>query len=391
MIETENKEKKTKKVTKQDYNLYALISALLATILLFTFSILSLSGEKREYSEHENRYLASKPNFSLSSVKDGKFMQDTDSYISDQFFKRDSLVGARTKIDVFLGKREINSVYIGKRHYLFEKPSAYNEERIEKTSATMNIIAANNKNIKSYIAIAPNACEVLSDYLPMNAPSQDQTGQIKRVYANLKGFDCIDICKPLKAAEKPERLYYKTDHHWTYDAAEIAYKEIAKAMKFDAKSVSFKKLAVTNSFQGTLASSSGIFSASDTIYIPALPNDIRYKVSYIEEGRVKNSVFDSEKLSEKSKYDVFFGGNFSQINIETNSKSNRVLMIIKDSYANSLIPLLIPHFKTIVVIDPRYYSDNLQQLIEKEDVSDILWLYNANTFLNDTSIIEKFS
>ena len=114
-------------------------------------------------------------------------------------------------------------------------------------------------------------------------------------------------------------------------------------------------------------------------------------MSYVNEGKTCTTVFDQSKLQEKSKYDVFFGGNFAQVIIETNSSSDRVLMVIKDSYANSLIPLLIPHFKTIVVVDPRYYSDNLNQIIEREEVTDILWVYNANTFLNDTSISGKLS
>ena len=66
-------------------------------------------------------------------------------------------------------------------------------------------------------------------------------------------------------------------------------------------------------------------------------------------------------------------------------------MVVKDSYANSLIPRLIPHFKTIVIVDPRYYNDNLNQIVEREQITDILWLYNANTFLNDTSISGKLS
>ena len=116
-----------------------------------------------------------------------------------------------------------------------------------------------------------------------------------------------------------------------------------------------------------------------------------YRVTYVDEGKTCNTVFDQTKLLEKSKYDVFFGGNYSQILIETNSQSDRVLMVVKDSYANSLIPLLIPHFKTIIVVDPRYYNDNVQGIIEREEVTDILWLYNVNTFLNDTSISGKFN
>ena len=51
--------------------------------------------------------------------------------------------------------------------------------------------------------------------------------------------------------------------------------------------------------------------------------------------------------------------------------------------------MLTPYFKTIVLVDPRYYNDNLPDTIAKEGVTDLLWLYNVNTFLNDTSIGDK--
>ena len=387
----ENNEINTETASKQNHTRHAIISAIIATFLLLTFVILFMVGDEREYSENENRYLAKKPSFSFSSIKDGKFMEDTDAYISDQFALRDSLVKTRTKIDIFLGKREINGVYIGRRHFLFEKPSVYNEEKINKTVKTMNALRADNKSIRSYIAIAPNSTEIVSKYMPFNAPNQNQTEQIEKVYGKLKGFNCIDICTPLKEDKEPEKLYYKTDHHWTAKATGIAFNKIAKNMNINTKGYKYKNLAVTNSFQGTLSSSSGIFSAKDTVYITIPKPDVEYTVFYVEENKTKATVFNSAKLKEKSKYEVFFGGNYSQIIINTKSKSDRVLLVIKDSYANSMIPMLIPHFKTIIMVDPRYYNDKIQDTIDKEGVTDMLWLYNANTFLNDTSIVEKFS
>ena len=383
----------TKKKIKQmpKFNMYEFFSAACVAFLLFMFAILTITGKDREYSEDENRMLAQSPVFSLASVIDGKFMDDMEEYLSDQFVFRDSLVRTRTNIDVFLGKREINGVYIGRKHYLYEETSVYNESRVKKTTDTMNAIRARYGDIRSYVAIAPNSSEIITDYLPSNAPVQNQTEQINQVYASLEGFTCIDLYSPLKNAEHPENLYYKTDHHWTAEAVDIAYTKIAASMQLEADSFIHSNLAVTNEFQGTLASSSGIFSACDTIYVPTCPADIMYRVTYVNEGKSCTTVFDPEKLQEKSKYDVFFGGNFAQIIIETNSTSDRVLMVVKDSYANSLIPRLIPHFKTIVIVDPRYYNDNLNQIVEREQITDILWLYNANTFLNDTSISGKLS
>jgi len=386
-----NIKKKRKVQKKMDYTKFECISAFVVTVILFVVSLLSIVGKDREYSENENRYLTTKPALSWSSLFDGKFMDDAEAYLSDQFLLRDTLVSTRTNIDVFFGKREINGVYIGKKHFLFEKPSEFNEARVKKTTDAMNNLKARNESVNTYIAIAPNSSEILKDYLPSKAPVPDQTEQIKKIYANLPGYTPVDLCTPLKNAPNPQDLYYKTDHHWTANAVSLAYNEIKRTLNLENGSYEYKNLPVTNSFQGTLASSAGIFSAQDTISIPTCPSDIMYRVTYVEEERVTTTVFDQSKLSGKSKYEVFFGGNFAQVVIESNSPNDRVLMVIKDSYANSVIPLLIPHFKKIIIVDPRYYNDNIQNVIDSEGVTDCLWLYNANTFLNDTSIAGKFS
>lgn len=375
---------------KAEDNLNVLLAALLITVMLLVFSVLSVAGKDREYSENENRYLSGKPQFSASSVLDGKFMKDTESYLSDQFFGRDSFVKTRTNIDIFLGKKEINDVYIGKRHFLFEKPAAYDEERVGKTLEAVNELTEEMSGIHSYMAIAPDASEVLDNLMPRNAPTQNQTEQIETIYSQLPNLQPIDLCAPLKAAEEQTSLYYRTDHHWTASAAHIAFEQIAAAMALDTTGYTYTDMAVTNTFQGTLASSSGVFSAKDTIYITVPEPEVATLVSYVQEKEKTASMFDSSKLEEKSKYDVFFGGNYAQINIETDSASERTLLIVKDSYANCVVPMLTPYFKNIIMVDPRYYMEDIRATIEKEGVTDILWLYNANTFLNDTSIAERF-
>lgn len=381
-------EKKNKRLTERR-NL--LVSALAVTVIIFIVSLLSLFTGDREYSENENRYLQQKPGLSLSSVADGKFMEETEKYLSDQFFLRDSLVRMRTAADIFIGKKESNGVYIGKNHFLFEKPSAYDKKLVKKTAAAINAVTANNRKISSYIAIAPNSTEILRDLLPDNAPNTDQQKQIKKIYSKLQGINCIDLVAPLKKSKNPEKLYYRTDHHWTYSAAKKAFKMISSEMKLDSSKIKYRSMAVTNSFRGTMASSSGVFRASDTIKITVAEPEPKYVVSYPEENKKSSSVFDKSKLDTNSKYEVFFGGNFPLVKIDTAVKTNKTLLVIKDSYANCVIPMLIPYYKTIVIIDPRYYADNIQETIEKESVTDMLWLYNADTFLNDTSIYEKLS
>jgi hypothetical protein len=91
-------------------------------------------------------------------------------------------------------------------------------------------------------------------------------------------------------------------------------------------------------------------------------------------------------VTKKDKYTVFFNGNHPLIKISTNGSPNNKLLVIKDSYANSLIPFLTQNYDEIYVVDPRYYSDNLKALIDSNNIKNILILYNVNTFFEDSSI-----
>ena len=92
------------------------------------------------------------------------------------------------------------------------------------------------------------------------------------------------------------------------------------------------------------------------------------------------------RLKEKDKYQVFFGGNHAQVDITTTNDTTKRLLIFKDSYANCFVPFLIPYYNEIIMVDPRYYYDNVETLISGKHITDVLFLYNMDTFLTDTSI-----
>ena len=98
------------------------------------------------------------------------------------------------------------------------------------------------------------------------------------------------------------------------------------------------------------------------------------------------SFYDTEKLGTRDKYALFFGGNHAQIKINTPTETDNTLLVLKDSYANSFVPFLAQHYRKIIMVDPRYYFGNLEQLIQVENVQEVLYLYNANTFFSDTSL-----
>jgi hypothetical protein len=40
------------------------------------------------------------------------------------------------------------------------------------------------------------------------------------------------------------------------------------------------------------------------------------------------------------------------------------------------------------MIDPRYYEDDINQLIDTNGITDVLFLYNVNTFEEDHSLAD---
>ena len=110
-------------------------------------------------------------------------------------------------------------------------------------------------------------------------------------------------------------------------------------------------------------------------------------MTYNDEKKKTSTMYKSDALNQKNKYEVFTGGNHSLINIKTLSESGKKLLVIKDSYANSFIPFLTSHYSSIDVVDLRYYMDDIQSLIKSDGITDILFLYNASTFNDDNSIL----
>lgn len=93
-----------------------------------------------------------------------------------------------------------------------------------------------------------------------------------------------------------------------------------------------------------------------------------------------------EQLQRKDKYAVFLNGNHARIHIKTANPNGRKLLVVKDSYANSLIPFLLKHFSEIDVVDLRYYEEDLASFANDQGIQNMLLLYNANTFFEDPSI-----
>lgn len=363
-------------------------------LTLFLFLIINVIVPDREKSVQENRMLVTKPKFRLSSLISGDYDEKFEAYMDDQFVGRDMWRKLKVTVDRIGGSRLENGVYIGTNGQLLEQIEVADENHLAANIKAIKSFSESQSKIPVRMMLVPDAANVLNHSLPALAKPEDQTQMFSMVRKDLgDSVEWIDVSTELNK-HKTEKIYYKTDHHWTTLGAFYAFQAAAPALGIEGDlSGKYVSYAVSDSFNGMLASKSGVNLGEKEqidIYVPT-EEDTDLIVDYVDEGKRSTSLYDSSKLKEKDQYTVFLGGNSSLLDIRTVSTSTKRLLLVKDSFANSFIPFLTPYYREIVVVDPRYYSGTINDLMDSYRISEVLFLYSGNTFFKDNNISGVFA
>ena len=363
-------------------------------LILFLFLIINIIVPNKEKSVQENRMLATKPKFRLSSLISGDYDEKFEAYMDDQFVGRDMWRKLKVTVDRIGGSRLENGVYIGTNGQLLEQIEVADENHLAANIKAIKSFSESQSKIPVRMMLVPDAANVLNHSLPSLAKPEDQTQMFSMVRKDLgDSVEWIDVSTELNK-HKTEKIYYKTDHHWTTLGAFYAFQAAAPSLGIEGDlSGKYVSHAVSNSFNGMLASKSGVNLGEKEqidIYVPT-EEDTDLIVDYVDEGKRSTSLYDSSKLKEKDQYTVFLGGNSSLLDIRTVSTSTKRLLLVKDSFANSFIPFLTPYYREIVVVDPRYYSGTINDLMDSYRISEVLFLYSGNTFFKDNNISGVFA
>lgn len=357
--------------------------AFLGMILLFLTAADLLTPE-RTYSENENRILAKKPELTVEGVRDGSFMKDFGEYVRDQFVGRDKWVMLKTQGDILLQKKEINGVYLCKDDYLIEQhlPQDIDENTVKKK---INLLKRLNTEYGAKAMLVPTADNILTEKLPAYVQYYDETKLLAQVKESLGEKNVIDVTDALKEHED-EEIYYRTDHHWTSLGAYYGYQawkeQTGKLAPVLLEPEQLTK--VSDSFLGTLYSKLNVPWKADAI--ECFPEELLRTVSVTYDfNRRTDSLYESGYLEEKNKYGYFLDDNHPFIEIETGYQNGRSLFLIKDSYANCMIPMLSLHYEKIYVVDLRYYNGRLVNLMDGyvTEATDVLVLYDCIHFIEN--------
>jgi hypothetical protein len=320
---------------------------------------------------------------SVSGILSGEVQEDITDAFGDQFPARDSFTAIATDVQKTLGFQDIGGVYLGKNHYYFEK--VLNQD-ISQTNYFQNLRFINSAasacpKAKVTAMLIPSPGTILADYLPKHATLYDADKMYQEAKDMLRGADLLDIRQEM-LAEAENDIYFRTDHHWSGYGAYLGY--CAYSTKMGRKYKDYDDFAITSmssEFYGTLYSKVLDRAATpDEICAPAdLP-----EVSCVCDGNEQEGIYDESKLATKDKYAYYFGGNFGEVTITAkSSKKKTKLLVIKDSFANSMMPYLLQDYKEIRMLDLRYFKDSVQDYLKEYEPDEILVLYEMSNFAQD--------
>lgn len=371
-----------------------LLPVLAFAVIIFGLTTLGLTTEEKTYSATEKRELQTRPKAKVKTIKNGKFQKKYETYLSDQFPGRDDWVQLQTGVLRLLGKRESNGVYFGKDHYLLEhyEEADFETERMQtniKALADFADRAKERADVK--IMMVPTKTWVLKDKLPAFAPTFDEEifYDALREQLGAKNEQLLIPVEKVLQAHRDENIYYRTDHHWTTLGAWYGYGAYVNAVGENADQVSRKRDfdLVCSDFYGTTYAKVHQASQADEIYVYEPKSELQ--VVYNMGEKTTQSLFESEHLDTKDQYRVFTGGNQAVLEISGGADNGKTLLLIKDSFANCMVPFLAEDFEKVIVVDLRQLNVGCSALMDLFAPTDVLILYNSAQFVQDRDFAMK--
>lgn len=363
-----------------------LITALFIVYILI-FAVDSLVARDRVFSDMENRNLTQFPTVNAKAVLNGTFSEQFEKYMSDQIIGKDFLVKLKVTENLALGEKYINGVYFGKADMLIQEYSnPYNQ--LSKNLGYVNEFVDANPDLDYSWLIVPNACYIYSDRMPLYAECYNQGEVLGYILANASQDIKIVDCSKALMEHKSEYLYYRTDHHWTMHGAYIGYSVLCDALKITPTPEDDYDVELgSDSFYGTQYSNAPTFTQTpDDILLYNNPNG-SYTVDYYDKDITMDSLYNMDNLEIKDKYTTYLDGNHPFIKITSNSSNKEKLLVVKDSYAHSLLPLLADNYSEIYVVDLRYYHQSVSELAKSLDISKVLFINNLEFLSTDDNFL----
>lgn len=356
------------------------------TILLLTlWAALTLAvwfHPPKDISQAERRPLAQMPEFSLSALESGSFREKFEDYSLDQFPLRD---GFRTLKSLFhtqvLGMKDNNGIYLtdgiaAKQEYPLNETSL--DAAIRKFDTIHEKFLGESR---CFFALVPDKGYYLAE--TSGHLAMDYEALYAKLEAGLPWAAQIDLRQTLTAGD-----YYRTDTHWRQECLLPAAEVICKALGVTTpKGEDYSRNQSERPFYGVYYGQAALPMEPDTLtWLES--ETLRQCAVYDYETGKTGAVYDTAKLTEsRDPYDVFLSGARALLTIENpNAKTDRELIVFRDSFGSSMAPLLLEDYAKVTLVDIRYVSSAKLDSFLDFHGQDVLFLYSTLVLNNSASL-----
>lgn len=330
---------------------------LLTIVLLGGFVSLSFFPADR-YSADERRYLASFPVADAASIADGSYTAALDTYAAERFPLRGDLRQAYALLQIMTGRQEAGNVLLCRDGSLAKR--IFPNEKVLRQN--LKAIKSRQERYGDALTLALAPCRIMmrEEVLPPlydTAENHEIQQTVTENLANAILFPHLNT----------DECWYRTDHHWTSRGAYLAYCRLGEALGYTPLSEDrFKVETVCTDFYGTSHGAAGLpFIAPDSVQLYRTDKEADFRVEIDGAPAPFSGFYDLEKLQGEDAYGIFFGGNHGVMTVSA-GEGRPHLLVIKDSFANAMLPFLAQHFD-LTVIDPRYTSEDMAPYCEKAE------------------------
>ena len=327
-----------------------------------------------DVSVSERRKLAQFPEFSVDALLSGEFVTEFEDYTLDQFPLRDSFRRLKAWFHYNVLQQQDNNGIIFSDGHAAKLEYPLDEKSVSNALSKFNSLYEKylkNTGSKVYAAVVPDKNYYLSGQGEGLAMDYDrlfemvQDGMLYASYVNLTDSLALED-------------YYFTDTHWRQEKLFPAAQTLCQAMGVPVPNCAdYTITEATGEFYGVYYGQAALPLEPEPLYL--LQNSMlsACRVYNHESGRY-SGLYDMEKLSGNDPYEVYLSGTTALLTIENPmAKSNRELIVFRDSFGSSIIPLLVQGYKKVTVVDTRYISgDMLGQFIQFRG-QDVLFLYSS--------------
>lgn len=335
----------------------------------------------KEYSESERRKLKQKPELTIETILDGRFMSNFEDYNLEQFPFRDAFRSLKAITSL---KSDNNDIYVvdgvinSMDYPLNEDNLAYALGRFKNVYD----MYLKDAGCKVYFSIIPDKNYFYAadnGYLAIDFEKLVSTMVEQNNYMSY-----IDIF-PLLSGED----YYKTDTHWKQeditDVADTLLSGMGSLISVEGEN-NYEVVEMEEEFRGVYYGQAALPLTADKISY--LKNPIIAGLTAFDYQNGKElAVYDENKMTDKDPYELFLGGPLSLVTIENSQSTNdKHLIVFRDSFGSSIAPLLAQGYAKVTLIDIRYIMPSfLGNFVDFED-ADVLFMYSTLVLNNSETL-----